>query len=477
MISLIASVVLGLSALGVGLNSTPVIDYPNNAIVEETNNNITNVEWHNNEQPLAKDEDSMILFSKYGIDPNEAARSLDVYVQEEYVPFEEIIPTKYLTSELGVSTLDIGDSQTQEFTHNKGYIKFTTKAYALGFYDGGIVYHIEVTTEQQKSFFMHHNDNLIIRHGENATSFVDDRYPASGERFTPCTIYWPYDPNNPTIADETEHLSPNYSCAESGVYYTFKNGGTSSFSDVATVSYGFTTVNADYYLVASDTTSVQPVYVHNYKIFTDSISISFKNVGVSIDLGNMVDVMEGSIMMLKGYNDRLYHNTYTLSPEDWGFDERYYFKNEGLKYSTIELNDFVIDTERLRCGYIEEEYINLSPNRYDAGDAYLELTFNEPIYEFSTYVSLWSDNEYLYSTQGDYAYIQYLDENGNWQTFIDLLSVGLPTDRNNQKHFEYDFIEGTYGIKFVAHKESPNTDRNKGRISIGETKFVTYDID
>ena len=181
-------------------------------------------------------------------------------------------------------------------------------------------------------------------------------------------------------------------------------------------------------------------------------------------------------MTLKAYDSRIEHETYTLNPEDWGFDERYYFENEGLKYSTIDLNDFVIDTERLRCGYIEEEYINLSPNRYDAGDAYLELTFNELIYEFSTYISFWSASEYLYSTSGDYAYIQYLNEDGDWETFIDLLAEGIPTDRTNQKHFEFNFIEGTYGIKFVAHKETPNTDRNKGRISIGETKFVTYDI-
>ncbi len=475
MISLVASAILGLSALGVSMNAVPINIAQNEIIVQSSNDNITNIQWHNNMSSVSNDKKSLSLFEQYDVDAYEASKSMDVFIQEEYLPFEEIISTD-LSSRSGMSMLDVGNSQTQEFIHNKGYIKFITKAYALGFYDGGLVYHVEVTTEQQKSFFVNHKDNLIIRHGENAATLNLEDYQARGERFTPCTIYWPNDPNNPTNADEHENLTPNYSCSEGGVYYTFSPGGSTTTGDVATVIYGDTSVTADYYMVATDTTEIQPVYVHNYNWFVDSLSISFGPIGVSVDAGYMSDVMEGTTMTLKAYDSRIEHQTYTLNPDDWGFDERYYFENEGLKYSTIELNDFVIGTERLRCGYIEEEYINLSPNRYNAGDAYLKLSFNEPIYEFSTYISFWSASESLNSTDGDYAYIQYLDENGNWQTFVDLLSEGLPTDRTQQKHFEHDFIEGTYGVKFVAHKENPNTNRNKGRICIGETKFVTYDI-
>lgn len=335
---------------------------------------------------------------------------------------------------------------------------------------------MEVTTKQQKKFFINHNDNLIIRHGANAVTLNLESFPASGTRFTPCTIYWPYRPNDSTKADENQILTPNYSCSDSGVYYTFQAGGVDSFGDIASVVYGYTTVTADYYMVATNTTEVQPVYVHNTDWFIESLSVSFGPIGVSVSTHGTSDVMEGTTMTLKGYNSRIEHQTCTLNPADWGFDQRYYFKNEGLKYSTLNFDDFIINTERLRCGYIEEEYINLSPNRFDAGDAYLELTFSEPIYEFSTNVSFWSANENLYSTQGDYAYVQYLNKNGDWETCIDLLANNIPTNRTNQKHFEYDFIEGTYGIKYVAHKENPNTTKNRGRISIGQTKFTTYAI-
>ncbi len=72
---------------------------------------------------------------------NEASNSLDVYIQEEYIEFDEVY------NQNNINAVDLYDSQTQEYLHNKGYIKFTTKAYALGFYDGSIVYHIVTTTE------------------------------------------------------------------------------------------------------------------------------------------------------------------------------------------------------------------------------------------------------------------------------------------------------------------------------------------
>ena len=66
--------------------------------------------------------------------------------------------------------------------------------------------------------------------------------------------------------------------------------------------------------------------------------------------------------------------------------------------------------------------------------------------------------------------------NREQETYIYLLDENLPTCRNDQKHLERDYAEGTYDVKFITYKENPNTNRNKGRISIGEIKFITYDI-
>ena len=105
-------------------------------------------------------------------------------------------------------------------------------------------------------------------------------------------------------------------------------------------------------------------------------------------------------MVLNGFARRIKRQTHRINSADWGFEPRYYFKNEGVKNSTLILDDFVVDTERLRCGYIEEQYVNLSPNRYDAGDAYLELRWNKPVYEFGVYLSYWSPSDQLFFHQG-----------------------------------------------------------------------------
>ena len=169
---------------------------------------------------------------------------------------------------------------------------------------------------------------------------------------------------------------------------------------------------------------------------------------------------------------KIHETDYSISPNQWGFDGRYYFHNEGIKTSIVNINDLTITSERLRCGYIENEFVNLSPNRYNAGDAYLKLSFSEPIYGINTNLSYWSNNEMMYPSDGDYAYIKYLDKNGNWSVLLDILNSNLSTDRLNQNYFELNIPDGTKTIIFEDHKANPNTDRNKGRISIGNTIFI-----
>lgn len=458
MIKLLATTILSLSILGGGATAVPIQQTKNetqNEIhIQTQTENLTNIQWHNNSHPLAKDKDSLKLFDEYSINIEEAQNSLDVYIQEEYVPFEEIIPVDYVNANSDIALMNLGDSQEQEFEHNEGYIKFVTKAYALGFYDGKIVYHVESSAEQIKTFHINKEENFIIRHGSNAVTLNHQDYPAKG---------YLHD-------DRPTQLEPNYSSAEGGVYYPFTVYAPPVGSNIK--------VYGDFYMVATDTTAVQPVYVHNEEFFVNSVSVSFGPIGLGVNVDGKSTIMEGAIMNLKGYTNRITQNVYTLNPIDWGFEGRYYFQSEGLKCTTKTLeNDFTISTERLRCGFIEGEYINLSPNRLNAGDAYLQLTFNKPIYEINTYLSFWSAAEGLYFIDGDYAYLQYLDASGNWITFIDLLTSKLPTDRTAQKYFEYEFIEGTYGIRFIAHKENPTTGRNKGRICIGKIKLITCEID
>ena len=339
----------------------------------------------------------------------------------------------------------------------------TTTAYQMGIYDGNVVYRVTSHATIEKDFFFDKNDNLIIRTGENATYY--DGYLCTGK----ATVYDISKGKHDFISEN--YLTPQFDRG-SGVLYEFPvvqdTGPGCSYNPRQTE------VDGDYYLVATNTTEVQSTYVHNQNIFTDSLSVSFGPVGVNIPLGSFdAAIYYATPMTLPGYYDIIERELHTVNQEDYGFEQQYFF-DEKIKEHFIDGLNFT--TNRLRCGYIEEEYINLSPLRKGAGEAYLEFNFKMPIYEMSTYLTFWSNNERY--EDGDIANISYLTNDGEWITLFDLLNNDnpLPTDRKNPKRYEFNFVNGTKGIRFYSHVKNPVGDRNKGRICVGETAFTTYNF-
>lgn len=161
---------------------------------------------------------------------------------------------------------------------------------------------------------------------------------------------------------------------------------------------------------------------------------------------------------------------YILYPSSYQFPESYNVTTP----TTITLNDLVITNERLRCGYIEEQYINLSARKQSCGEAYLVYYTNKAISRIDVNLSFWSDSEYLSSTDSE-AYIQYLDENGNWIVALDLLNdITLSTDKENQDTYSVMLGEGATTFRFYV-KTRPIGTHNKGRISIGN--MILYTIE
>ncbi|MDD5932845.1 MAG: hypothetical protein PUC70_00990 [bacterium] len=175
-------------------------------------------------------------------------------------------------------------------------------------------------------------------------------------------------------------------------------------------------------------------------------------------------------------------NRYSLKssflPEDWGFEGRYYFSNElnsssvasdpDRMYTTVTQNKLTIDTERLRCGYIEESYIVLSPRRENAGRAYFEMNFNKPVYSFMYRACMWSASENLDGT----AIIQTKDVSGNWSTLKDIPISSLKTKENGLTQFAESTLTGIYGLRFETTATATG-DRNKGRFCLGDIVFST----
>lgn len=154
-----------------------------------------------------------------------------------------------------------------------------------------------------------------------------------------------------------------------------------------------------------------------------------------------------------------------------------YFNEE--KTQTIHyLDDFSFETKRLRCSYIENEYLVLSTIKKNGvyvenerQSAYLEFQFAEPIRKFEYDISMWSTKEnFLLDTTGELQY--YSNSYNMWKTLDSYNMVLLPTKDNPKHYFQYlSLEENIYKIRFIMSHPKVNADRNKGRIVLDNLDF------
>lgn len=166
------------------------------------------------------------------------------------------------------------------------------------------------------------------------------------------------------------------------------------------------------------------------------------------------------------------HKRASYQPNEYGFEAQYYFYQ---KTKNVYNDTDTILTKRLRTGYIENLFVNLSPRREDAGIAFLEFTTPSIIRNITVNISFWSANE-LYNPIYHHAKIQYKDIDGLWIDAFDLLNdISLSTDRNHQNIVGVTFPEETTSFRFYATNFAIG-DSNKGRISLGELNIIYENI-
>ena len=145
--------------------------------------------------------------------------------------------------------------------------------------------------------------------------------------------------------------------------------------------------------------------------------------------------------------------------------KKFFTKTEALK---AEREFLTINTERLRCGYIEKSYIVLSPRRQNAGRAYFEMNFDKPVYSFMYRACMWSASENL----DGIAIIQVKNAQGVWSTLKDIPISSLKTKENGLTQFTESTLSGIYGLRFETTATATG-DRNKGRFCLGDIAFST----
>lgn len=154
-----------------------------------------------------------------------------------------------------------------------------------------------------------------------------------------------------------------------------------------------------------------------------------------------------------------------------------YFNEE--KSQTINyLEDFSFETKRLRCSYIENEYLVLSTIKKNGvyvenerETAYLEFQFIEPIKKFEYDISMWSGKDKI--TNDTTGELQYYSESKNkWETIESYNMMILPTKEYPKHFFHYlSLQENAYRIRFIMSHPKINADRNKGRVVLDNLDF------
>lgn len=164
----------------------------------------------------------------------------------------------------------------------------------------------------------------------------------------------------------------------------------------------------------------------------------------------------------------------TYSPADYGFSTTYVSTETTTSHSfnnSILITSFTV--KRLRCAYINDTYIVISPKQRNAGTSYIEYQMLEPVYEVIVDMCFYSESEYI-TTQNAEAALQYKNSSGNWVTLVDLFEdVALPKDRTNPETYTFMFPAGVRVFRFYAATTNAIGTRPTGRICIGDIKIFT----
>lgn len=203
--------------------------------------------------------------------------------------------------------------------------------------------------------------------------------------------------------------------------------------------------------------------------------------------------------------EQFYLADYNFFGDEFGFRDYYYYENqiiinEYLMERYIDVNDLRVDTLRMRTGFIQNERIVLSPNRTNAGLAFIEFYLDKTIRGMSFDVSLWSSNEsvissnlaFVHTTSENFSHYIRIDDNyyfaGYSYQFNSMTERGQAALLNDNGMFSNTLVrynvsdfpvlrnypttkyivneDGFSYVGFYAACNVNSNDRNKGRICL-----------
>lgn len=153
-----------------------------------------------------------------------------------------------------------------------------------------------------------------------------------------------------------------------------------------------------------------------------------------------------------------------INGEDFGFQNEYV--DDLNRKAVITDSGFSFTTQRIRCGYINNQYLALSAKCKDAGTAYLQLDFTQDIQSFDFGIAIWSDEEYL--NQKSSIILETKGKDGVYKTKYIFNIAEMSKNKGILDNYSFSFNEETYGIRIKVTTNQVNYEKNKGRVVLSD---------
>lgn len=149
-----------------------------------------------------------------------------------------------------------------------------------------------------------------------------------------------------------------------------------------------------------------------------------------------------------------------INGANFGFQNEYV---DDLNRKAIVLDSgFSFTTQRMRCGYINGQYLALSAKCRNAGLAYLQMDFTQDIQSFDFEIAIWSNQEYL--NQNSSIKLKIKGRDGAYKTKLTFNIAEMSKDKDDLDNYSLSFDEETFGIRIEVTTNQVNYEKNKGRV-------------
>lgn len=177
------------------------------------------------------------------------------------------------------------------------------------------------------------------------------------------------------------------------------------------------------------------------------------------------------------YYDLNYKNTQNIYASDFANyfvndagQGQYFFEEKSKRITTA--NNFSFNTTRLRCSYIENQYLVLSANRQGVKDAFLEMYMPAYVQRLQFDMSLWSGIEGMW--YGNCKVSIQIYQDNTWKDYIIYDTLEMSKLKSSPDTHVVMLPQDTIKVRFYAIHNSPSGDRNKGRVVLDNVQFKYF---